>query len=412
MGTLLGVVGIGADAGLGVSAMEDSRRNGGIEGIREHYVDSAGIMRLSLITVVWYLLTVYYNAAHKLVVHDVGLPLTIAAAELLGGIPLLVPAWLFNRRNGGKLDFETLWNKFGNIGFAHAVSTLLSAFSMHLDSRFMTVHNVARALEPLVCLSLMLQYDGKDWKEIPRVTLAALALIVMGTITASPVTLSQASWAAFVLHTVGVTFGQMVTTLSKKHIPVNGTTLRKRAAAVTAAGDSGAEYRGADGKDQKTVKKNDNKSKAASHAERNNVNEGAVEELSGSDVIKVVTVFAALVATSVAVVCESSKWGQVWHNLQNQVHGPNVDPQVLLTTVWLAGMAHYLMNECAFRMLSDVSPLSLTVGSAARRALIVLASVIFRTSPYFFAQRTLLGFSVALVGVSGYFMSTRNHFVG
>ena len=45
MGTLLGVVGIGADAGLGVSAMEDSRRNGGIEGIREHYVDSAGSMR-------------------------------------------------------------------------------------------------------------------------------------------------------------------------------------------------------------------------------------------------------------------------------------------------------------------------------------------------------------------------------
>jgi hypothetical protein len=264
---------------------------------------------------------------------------------------------------------------------------------MNLDGKYMTVHHVAKALEPFICLYLMSYYDGSQLKQVSKLILAPLAVLVLGSVAACPVKLSQGSWAAFVLSVMSVVFGQMVTTLSKKFMPMNETTTRMQK-------ESEGRVKG------RTVTARENTKSSAGAGTANEIG----EQLSVSNILRVVTLFASALAIPVATICEGHRWAEVWHNLKHQVGGVSSDPQMLAIKVLVSGVAHFLMNECAFRVLSEVSPVTLSVGWAARRAWMVLGSAALGTAPYQIPQHTILGSGVAFVGVVGYLANMRNRF--
>jgi len=97
------------------------------------------------------------------------------------------------------------------------------------------------------------------------------------------------------------------------------------------------------------------------------------------------------------------------------VEGSNVVPGTLATIkeegllqflkiVGLAGVSHYLYNECAFLALSSVHPVTHAVANTVKRIAVIVVSVLYFNNPL--TTMGMIGSAIAIVGVFLYSLST------
>ena len=340
-------------------------------------IDSEMLFKLTLYVVAWYFLTVTYNIAHKVVMHDIPLPLTVAAFELAVGVPVFLPAWQLKMP---KIDLEK-WNiKYGSIATAHGLSTILSAVSLHLDRQNMTWHYVSQALEPLLALGLTLSGLDKSWRDAPLGVTISLVIIVLGMLITCPLMLSRGSWGAFIISLAGAALGQARAVLGYLTMSANDKNGR--------SGDATQQQQ-----------------QQAALPRTQTQPEGPA--LSVSNVVRVTTLLAALMALPLAVAVEGYRWGSVWRDLSLQTHGPNIDPQLLLANLVVAGVAYFFVQETSFHILRMVSPPSLAVVASARRILVVFAAL-FLKIPMEIRPEVIIGTTISLLGVGSYLLASQS----
>jgi hypothetical protein len=351
-------------------------------------LDSMALVKLFAYILAWYYFTVTYNITHKSVVHDFPLPLTIAAAQLVAGIPVLLPVWQVKMP---KVNVKGWWRKYGVMSVAHMLATMLSALSMHMDRKHMTVHYVSKALEPLYALTISMYYRDVKLAQVPRSLLAALFVIVVGMVVACPVSVEPGTWATFVLSSVGVLLGQTMTVLAKELMPAHTDDATDTATATdtdTATGGGGSLYVSAHASSSSSYSTDDD-----------------VELLSVSNILRVVTLFAAAQAVPVAIMFESHKWGGVWRSLTNpgaegEFEGV-VDPQMIVVNLLVSGVAYFFMHQMAFLVLDALSPTSLAVAWVIRRVTLVGAWMLF-TKKHSLPVPTVVGTCVSAGGCIAY----------
>jgi hypothetical protein len=343
------------------------------------------LVKLFAYILAWYYFTVTYNITHKSVVHDFPLPLTIAAAQLVAGIPVLLPVWQVKMP---KVNVNGWWRKYGVMSVAHMLATMLSALSMRMDRKHMTVHYVSKALEPLYALSISMYYRDVKLTQVPKSLLAALFVIVVGMVVACPVPVGPGTWATFVLSSVGVLLGQTMTVLAKELMPAHTDDV------TDADADADTDTGGSSGSGSLYI-----------NAYASNSTDGEVELLSVSNILRVVTLFAAAQAVLVAIMFESHKWGGAWRSLMNPVAEGEleaaIDPQMLLVNLLVSGVAYFFMHQMAFLVLDVLSPTSLAVAWVIRRVTLVGAWVLF-TKKHSLPVPTVVGTCVSAGGCIAY----------
>ena len=87
------------------------------------------------------------------------------------------------------------YRKYGEIAKAHAASTIFNTVSLHLDRKHMTWHYVSQALEPLMALGLTLSSLGKSLQDTPIGATIALIILVLGTLVTCPLGFPAVVWA-------------------------------------------------------------------------------------------------------------------------------------------------------------------------------------------------------------------------
>lgn len=170
----------------------------------------AKVMKLSLHFFLWYFFTVVYNVSNKRVLNDLPLPATVAAVQIILGIPLFLPMWLVKCP-----DFESCRATLPSIckiAFSHALGNLATVISLSAGSVSFT--HITKAAEPLFSAALSAILFG-DYAS--TAVYSTLIPIVVGVGIASAKEVSF-TWTSFLAGMASNLFYQLRIVLSKKEI--------------------------------------------------------------------------------------------------------------------------------------------------------------------------------------------------
>jgi solute carrier family 35, member E1 len=156
----------------------------------------------------WYFFTVVYNVSNKRVLNDLPLPATVAVIQIILGIPVFLPVWLFKRPN-----FEScraIIPSICKIGFVHALGNLATVISLSQGSVSFT--HIIKAAEPIFSAGLSALIFGDFASTSVYLTLIP---IVAGVAISSVKELSF-TWTGFLAGMASNLFYQLRIVLSKK----------------------------------------------------------------------------------------------------------------------------------------------------------------------------------------------------
>ena len=166
--------------------------------------------RLGFYFFLWYFFTVVYNVSNKRVLNDLPLPATVAAIQILIGIPVFLPVWLIKRPNFDA--FKSVLPALCKIGFCHALGNLATVVSLSQGAVSFT--HIIKAAEPIFSAVLSASIYG-DYS--PTSVYITLIPIVLGVAVASVKELSF-TWIGFLAGMASNFFYQLRIVLSKKEL--------------------------------------------------------------------------------------------------------------------------------------------------------------------------------------------------
>ena len=166
--------------------------------------------RLGFYFFLWYFFTVVYNVSNKRVLNDLPLPATVAAIQILIGIPVFLPVWLIKRPNFDA--FKSVLPALCKIGFCHALGNLATVVSLSQGAVSFT--HIIKAAEPIFSAVLSASIYG-DYS--PTSVYITLIPIVLGVAVASVKELSF-TWIGFLAGMASNLFYQLRIVLSKKEL--------------------------------------------------------------------------------------------------------------------------------------------------------------------------------------------------
>lgn len=166
--------------------------------------------RLGFYFFLWYFFTVVYNVSNKRVLNDLPLPATVAAIQIIIGIPVFLPVWLIKRPNFDA--FKSVLPALCKIGFCHALGNLATVVSLSQGAVSFT--HIIKAAEPIFSAVLSASIYG-DYSSTS--VYLSLIPIVFGVALASVRELSF-TWTGFLAGMASNLFYQLRIVLSKKEL--------------------------------------------------------------------------------------------------------------------------------------------------------------------------------------------------
>jgi drug/metabolite transporter (DMT)-like permease len=165
----------------------------------------------------WYFFTVVYNVSNKRVLNELPLPATLAAVQLVLGIPVFLPAWLIKRPS-----FEAVRKilpALGKIGYMHALGNLATVVSLHWGA--VSFVHIIKAAEPAFAAALSAAILGSFF---PSSVYLTLIPIIGGVAMASFKEVSF-TWYGFVAGMASNLFYQLRIVLAKREFSADTNTL-------------------------------------------------------------------------------------------------------------------------------------------------------------------------------------------
>lgn len=177
----------------------------------------AKTMRLGFYFFLWYFFTVVYNISNKRVLNELPLPATLAAVQVILGIPVFLPAWLIKRPSFESV--KTILPALSKIGFMHALGNLATVVSLHWGAVSFT--HIIKAAEPAFSAVLSALLLGSYF---PLSVYLTLIPIIGGVAMASVKELSF-TWLGFLAGMASNLFYQLRIVLSKREFSGDVNTL-------------------------------------------------------------------------------------------------------------------------------------------------------------------------------------------
>jgi solute carrier family 35 protein E1 len=177
----------------------------------------AKTLRLGFYFFLWYFFTVVYNVSNKRVLNELPLPATLAAVQLVLGIPVFLPAWLIKRPS-----FEAVRKilpALGKIGYMHALGNLATVVSLHWGA--VSFVHIIKAAEPAFAAALSAAILGSFF---PSSVYLTLIPIIGGVAMASFKEVSF-TWYGFVAGMASNLFYQLRIVLAKREFSADTNTL-------------------------------------------------------------------------------------------------------------------------------------------------------------------------------------------
>ena len=175
----------------------------------------AKALKLSFYFFLWYFFTVVYNVSNKRVLNELPLPATLAAVQLVLGIPVFLPAWILKRPSYDAV--RSILPSISKIALMHALGNLATVVSLHWGAVSFT--HIIKASEPAFSAVLSAMILGSYF---PLSVYITLIPIIGGVALASAKELSF-TWLGFLSGMASNLFYQLRIVLSKRkyHDDVN-----------------------------------------------------------------------------------------------------------------------------------------------------------------------------------------------
>lgn len=165
-------------------------------------------LKLGFYFFLWYFFTVVYNISNKQVLNELPLPATVAFLQLVIGIGVFMPVWLFKRPNFESIHL--IFSPLCKISFCHALGQLFTV--MCLNQGAVSFTHIVKASEPVFSAILSTFILGAYF---PTNVYLTLIPIVLGVALASIKEFSF-TWIGFITGMLSNFFYQLRIVLSKK----------------------------------------------------------------------------------------------------------------------------------------------------------------------------------------------------
>ena len=181
----------------------------------EQTMSVAKALKLSFYFFLWYFFTVVYNVSNKRVLNELPLPATLAAVQILLGIPVFLPAWILKRPSYDAV--RSILPSISKVALFHALGSLTTVVSLHWGAVSFT--HIIKASEPAFSAVLSAMILGSYF---PLSVYITLIPIIGGVALASAKELSF-TWLGFLSGMASNLFYQLRIVLSKReyHFSMN-----------------------------------------------------------------------------------------------------------------------------------------------------------------------------------------------
>jgi len=266
----------------------------------------------------WYLFNIGYNIYNKKALNALPIPYTMAALQLLVGIPYCMVLWATGLRKTPKLSMDNIKTLIP-VSLGHLGTHIGAVVSLGAGAVSFT--HIIKASEPVVsaALSFLLLGAVSSWQ-----TYLTLVPIVGGVALASLKELSF-TWVGF--------------------IAAMGSNLSSALRGILAKKTMGA---------------------------------GVGENMTEANLYAVLTILAFIAMVPIALIVEPPA---AIAACVNAALGSGLTSAYLWKMSILSGAFYYLYNEVAFLALGRVNPVTHAVGNTIKRVVIIIASVIAFKTP-------------------------------
>jgi solute carrier family 35 protein E1 len=111
--------------------------------IKSTSIDIIKLLKISSYFVIWYVLTIVYNISSKKLLDIFPLPATISVIQLIIGIPVFLPIWLYKSPVISTKNIE----QYSKIAFFHGMGNYATCIS--LGSGAVSFTHVIKSAEPI-----------------------------------------------------------------------------------------------------------------------------------------------------------------------------------------------------------------------------------------------------------------------
>ena len=170
----------------------------------------AKALKLGFYFFLWYFFTVVYNVSNKRVLNELPLPATLAAVQILLGVPVFLPAWVLKRPSYDAV--RSILPSISKIALMHALGNLATVVSLHWGAVSFT--HIIKASEPAFSAVLSAMILGSYF---PLSVYITLIPIIGGVALASAKELSF-TWLGFLSGLASNLFYQLRIVLSKREL--------------------------------------------------------------------------------------------------------------------------------------------------------------------------------------------------
>ena len=329
-----------------------------------HIYDSDDIIKyikISSYFVIWYVLTIVYNISSKRLLDIFPFPATISVLQLILGIPVFLPIWLFKSPSISTKHLE----QYSKIAFFHGMGNYATCISLGAGAVSFT--HIIKAAEPIFSAILSATIYGTVF---PFEVYLSLFPIVVGVGLASAKELSF-TWISFISAMASNLFYQLRIVLAKKEMTNTNTNTNTNS------------------------KSND---KVLSKMESNStitVPSRNQDEISPENLFRIITIISAIQLLPIALLVEGSTLQTAYSNIVT-----NGNYEEFLSSMLISGVSYYMYNEVAFWILGLVHPITHAVGNTIKRVVIIFASIILLKTPI--TLQGALGSFIAILGTFTY----------
>ena len=347
-----------------ISIMNDSTN------IKSTTIDIVKLLKITSYFVIWYVLTIVYNISSKKLLDIFPLPATISVMQLIIGIPVFLPIWLYKSPVISTKNIE----QYSKIAFFHGMGNYATCIS--LGSGAVSFTHIVKAAEPIFSAVL----SALIFKTIfPFEVYLSLFPIVIGVGLASSKELSF-TWISFFSAMASNLFYQLRIVLAKKEM----TNSNNSNISNSSSSNSISTTKAID----KTLSKMENNTITTTIRNPDDL-------ISPENLFRVITIISAMQLIPVALILEGSKLQSLYTNIINS--GNYED---FISSMLISGVSYYMYNEVAFWILGLVHPISHAVGNTIKRVVIIFASIILLKTPI--TLQGMLGSMIAVLGTLAY----------
>jgi len=334
--------------------------------------DIINYMKILSYFVIWYVLTIVYNISSKKLLDIFPLPATISVIQLIIGIPVFLPIWLYKSPVISTKNIE----QYSKIAFFHGMGNYATCIS--LGSGAVSFTHIVKAAEPIFSAVL----SALIFKTIfPFEVYLSLFPIVIGVGLASSKELSF-TWISFFSAMASNLFYQLRIVLAKKEMTnSNNSNISNSSNSIS---------------NTKSI------DKALSKMENNTITTATAtttrnpdDLISPENLFRIITIISAMQLIPIALLLEGSKLQSLYTNIINS--GNYED---FISSMLISGVSYYMYNEVAFWILGLVHPISHAVGNTIKRVVIIFASIILLKTPI--TLQGMLGSMIAVLGTLAY----------